>query len=94
MTFLQNELLTKNEIIKSLNKTQTNIKNLTNSIRVINLLTYQKQHQFSQHTPTQQQKQINHPNQMNTLQSSEKGICHDQKTKQIQNEHYILKQKS
>ena len=25
MTFLQNELLTKNEIIKSLNKTQTNI---------------------------------------------------------------------
>lgn len=61
---------------------------------IINLLTYQKQHQFSHVHQHNNKSRFTTLAKMNTLQSSEKGICHDQKTKQIENEQYILKQKS
>ena len=61
MTFLQNELLTKNEIIKSLTETQTTILEALSSFKSnqqyednqTNLLTCQKQHQSPPPTPQQ-----------------------------------------
>ena len=106
MTFLQNELLTKNEIIKSLTETQTTILEALSSFKSnqqyegnqTNLLTCQKQHLSPPPTPSQQQKPT-HPNEKSHskyneyLQSSDKGICHGQKTEQIQNVQYAPKQK-
>ena len=106
MTFLQNELLTKIEIIKSLTQTQTTIFEALSSFKSnpqyegnqTNLLTCQKQHQFSPPTPSQQQKPIHqndksHYKHNECLQISDKDICHDQKIEQIHNVHYTLKQK-
>ena len=93
MTFLQNELLIKNELIKPLTKTQnTNLEALSSfksnqqyEDNQANLITCQKQHQFSPPTPSQQQKQTHHSKQNECLQNSDKGICHSQNTEQIQN---------
>ena len=106
MTFLQNELLTKNEIIKSLTETQTTILEALSSFKSnqqyegnqTNLLTCQKQHQSTPPTPSQQQKSTHHNDKSHykhneCLQSSDKDICHDQKTEQIQNVQYAPKQK-
>ena len=80
-TFLQNKLLTENEIIKSLTETQTIILEALSSFKSnqqyegnqTNLLTCQKQHQSSIPTPSQQQKQIHHRKYIERLHSSEKG---------------------
>ena len=106
MTFLQNELLTKNEIIKSLTETQTTILEALSSFKSnqqcegnqTNLLTCQKQHQSPPPTPSKQQKPTHHNDKSYSkynecLQSSDKGICHGQKTEQIQNVQYPPKQK-
>ena len=106
MTFLQNELLTKNEIIKSLTETQTTILEALSSFKFnkecegnqTNLLTCQKQHQSPPPTPSKQQKPTHHNDKSHSkynecLQSSDKGICHGQKTEQIQNVQYPPKQK-
>ena len=106
MTFLQNELLTKNEIIKSLTETQTTILEAVSSfksnqqyeVNQTNLLTCQKQHQSPPPTPSQQQKPTYHNDKSHSkyneyLQSSDKGTCHVQKTEQIKNVHYAPKQK-
>ena len=98
MTFLQNELLTKNEVIKPLTETPTTILEALLSFKSnqqyegnqTNLLTCQKQHQSPPPTPSQQQKpthhnDTNHSKYSECLQSSDKGICHGQKTEQIQN---------
>ena len=50
-----------------------------------NLLTCQKLHQSSPPTSSQQQKSTLHSKHNKCLQSPGKGICHDQKSKQIQN---------
>ena len=106
MTFLQNELLTKNEIIKSLTQTQTTILEALISFKSnqqyegnqTNLLTCQKQHQSTPPTPSQQQKPTHHNDKSHSkynecLQSSDKGICHGQKAEQIQNVQYAPEQK-
>ena len=101
MTFLQNKLLTKHDITKSLTETQTTILEALSSFKSnqqyegnqSNLLTCQKQRQPSPPPPpppppSQQQKQTHNPKYNECLQSSEKGISHKQKIKQIQNEQY------
>ena len=106
MTFLQNELLTKNEIIKSLTETQTTILEALSSFKSnqqcqgnqTNLLACQKQHKSPPPTPSKQQKPTHHNDKSHSkynecLQSSDKGICHGQKTEQIQNVQYPPKQK-
>ena len=106
MTFLENELLTKNKIIKSLTETQTTILEALSSFKSnqqcegnqTNLLTCQKQHQSPPPTPSKQQKPTHHNGKSHSkynecLQSSDKGIYHDQKTEQIQNVQYPPKQK-
>ena len=68
MTFLQNELLTKIEIIKSLTETQTTILKALSSFKSnqqcegnqTNLLTCQKQHKSPPPTPSKQQKPTHH----------------------------------
>ena len=65
MNFLQNEPLTKNEIIKSLSETQTTILEALSSFKQfecnqISQLTCQKQHQSPPPTPSQQQKPTHH----------------------------------
>ena len=93
MTFLQNELLTKNEIIKSLTETQTTILESLSSFKSnqqyegnqTSLLTCQKQHQSPPPTPSQQQNPTHHNDKSHSkynecLQSSDKGICPGQKT--------------
>ena len=92
MTFLQNEFLTKNEIIEYLTETQTTILGTLSSSKsnqryegnLTNLLACQKRHQSPPPTPSQQQKPTHHNNkshykQNECLQSSDKEICHDQK---------------
>ena len=92
MTFLQNELLTKNEIIKSLSESQTTILEALSSFKSnqqcegnqTNLLSCQKQHQSPPPTPSKQQKPTHHNDKSHSkynecLQSSDKGICHAQK---------------
>ena len=84
-TFLQNELLTKNEITKLLTETQTNNLKTLSSVKSnqtyesnqTNLLTCQKQHQS---LPSQQQNPINHSNHNECVQSADKGCSHDIKT--------------
>ena len=101
MTFLQNELLTKNEIIKSLTETQITILEALSSFKSnqqyegnqTNLLTCQKQHQSPPPIPSQQQKPTYHNDKSRSkhnecLQSSGKDICHGQKPEQIQNVQY------
>ena len=93
MTFLQNELLTKYEIIKSLTETQTTILEALSSFKSnrqcdgnqTNLLACQKQHKSPPPTPSKQQKPTHHNDKSHSkynecLQSSDKGICHGQKT--------------
>ena len=63
-------------------------------MRVIKLLTCPKQQQSSPPTLSKQKKQIHHSNDNECLQSSDKGIYHDQNTKPIRNKRYALKQKS
>ena len=105
MTFLQNELLTKNEIIKSLTETQTTILESLSSFKSnqqyegnqTSLLTCQKQHQSPPPTPSQQQNPTHHNDKSHSkynecLQSSDKGICPGQKTEQIQSVQYAPKQ--
>ena len=106
MTCLLNELLTKKEIIKSLTETQTTILEALSSFKSnqqcegnqTNLLTCQKQHQSPPPTPSKQQKPTHHNDKSHSkynecLQSSDKGICHGQKTEQIENVQYRPKQK-
>ena len=107
MTFLQNELLTKNEIIKSLTETQTTILEALSSFKSnqqcecnqTNLLACQKQHKSPPPTPSKQQKPTHHNDKSQSkynecLQSPDKSICHGQKTEQIQNVQYPPKQKN
>ena len=106
MTFLQNDLLTKNEIIKSLTETQTTILEALSSFKSnqqcqgnqTNLLACQKQHKSPPPTPSKQQKPTHYNDKSHSkynecLQSSDKGMCHGQKTEQIQNVQYPPKQK-
>ena len=87
MTFLQNEPLTKNEIIKSLTLLEALSSFKSNQQcegNQTNLLTCQKQHQFPPPTPSKQQKPTHHNEKSHSkynecLQSSDKGICHGQK---------------
>ena len=68
--------------------------NPTNSMRVIKL-TYQLVSETTSiftPTPSQQQKPTHHSMRNECLQSSDKDICHDQKTEQIQNLQYAPKQ--
>ena len=68
MTFLQNELLTKNEIIKSLTEKEATILESLSSFKSnqqcegnqTNLLICQKQHQSPPTRPSQQQKSTHH----------------------------------
>ena len=77
MTFLQNELLTKNEIIKSLSKAQTSILEALLSFKFsqqyegnqTNLLTCQKERQSPPPTPSQQQKLTHYSKHNEFLQS-------------------------
>ena len=77
MTFLQNELLTKNEIIKSLSKAQTSILEALLSFKFsqqyegnqTNLLTCQKERQSLPPTPSQQQKLTHYSKHNEFLQS-------------------------
>lgn len=83
ITFLQNDLLTKNETIRSLTEIQTTILeapfkcNQQYEGNQTNLLTGQKQHQ------SQQQKPIHHSKHNKCLQNSDKDVCHDQKIEHI-----------
>ena len=106
MTFLQNQLLTKNEIIKSLTETEATILESLSSFKSnqqcegnqTNLLICQKQHQSPPTRPSQQQKSTHHNDKSHCkhnegLQSSDKDICQYQKTEQIQNVQYAPKRK-
>ena len=59
-----------------------------------NLLSCQKQRQFLILTPSQKQKQGYHSKHNECLQSSDKGICHDQEKEKSQNVQYTPEQKS
>ena len=96
--FHQNTTILQNEIIKSLTETQTTILEALSSFKSnqpydpagIYLL---KVNNRNNTTSSQQQKPTRHSKHNESLQSSDKGICHDQKTEQIQNVQYAQEQK-